>query len=191
MLHRIVQYNCQEESALVLFFPHIYLFTFVSSLQSSVPTCGCVRNTWWEDSMYTIYLNKNFIYFFALQKVIKLFYTTGIWAVGFGASSVPSQYRCPPGKQVVSLQVTIARLCKTVQARWWCALKQLTLCAFMAYMVSGRNICNLIHARSLCLHDVTLWLYFVLSKVISPSCNDDLTVKKDQCLVRSFADSKL
>lgn len=26
--------------------------------------------------------------------------------------------------------------------------------------------------------------------VISPSCNDDLTVKKDQCLVRSFADSK-
>uniref|UniRef100_A0AAZ3RK57 ARID domain-containing protein n=1 Tax=Oncorhynchus tshawytscha TaxID=74940 RepID=A0AAZ3RK57_ONCTS len=27
-------------------------------------------------------------------------------------------------------------------------------------------------------------------KVISPSCNDDLTVKKDQCLVRSFADSK-
>uniref|UniRef100_A0A8C8RAI9 AT-rich interaction domain 4A n=1 Tax=Pelusios castaneus TaxID=367368 RepID=A0A8C8RAI9_9SAUR len=27
--------------------------------------------------------------------------------------------------------------------------------------------------------------------VISPSCNDDITVKKDQCLVRSFADSKL
>ncbi|KAK7152684.1 hypothetical protein R3I93_010794 [Phoxinus phoxinus] len=26
--------------------------------------------------------------------------------------------------------------------------------------------------------------------VISPSCNDELTVKKDQCLVRSFADSK-
>ncbi|XP_025046615.2 AT-rich interactive domain-containing protein 4A isoform X3 [Pelodiscus sinensis] len=26
--------------------------------------------------------------------------------------------------------------------------------------------------------------------VISPSCNDDITVKKDQCLVRSFADSK-
>uniref|UniRef100_A0A3B4BSA5 ARID domain-containing protein n=1 Tax=Pygocentrus nattereri TaxID=42514 RepID=A0A3B4BSA5_PYGNA len=26
--------------------------------------------------------------------------------------------------------------------------------------------------------------------VVSPSCNDDLTVKKDQCLVRSFADSK-
>ncbi|TRY98458.1 hypothetical protein DNTS_017513 [Danionella cerebrum] len=30
----------------------------------------------------------------------------------------------------------------------------------------------------------------LLGKVISPSCNDDLTVKKDQCLVRSFADSK-
>nr|XP_029543589.1 AT-rich interactive domain-containing protein 4A isoform X1 [Oncorhynchus nerka] len=29
-----------------------------------------------------------------------------------------------------------------------------------------------------------------LALVISPSCNDDLTVKKDQCLVRSFADSK-
>ncbi|XP_004699042.1 AT-rich interactive domain-containing protein 4A [Echinops telfairi] len=27
--------------------------------------------------------------------------------------------------------------------------------------------------------------------VISPSCNDDITVKKDQCLVRSFTDSKL
>nr|2YRV_A Chain A, AT-rich interactive domain-containing protein 4A [Homo sapiens] len=26
--------------------------------------------------------------------------------------------------------------------------------------------------------------------VISPSCNDDITVKKDQCLVRSFIDSK-
>ncbi|XP_032044481.1 AT-rich interactive domain-containing protein 4A [Aythya fuligula] len=26
--------------------------------------------------------------------------------------------------------------------------------------------------------------------VVSPSCNDDVTVKKDQCLVRSFADSK-
>uniref|UniRef100_A0A8C3J7B1 AT-rich interactive domain-containing protein 4A n=1 Tax=Calidris pygmaea TaxID=425635 RepID=A0A8C3J7B1_9CHAR len=26
--------------------------------------------------------------------------------------------------------------------------------------------------------------------VVSPSCNDDITVKKDQCLVRSFADSK-
>ncbi|XP_062863255.1 AT-rich interactive domain-containing protein 4A [Trichomycterus rosablanca] len=26
--------------------------------------------------------------------------------------------------------------------------------------------------------------------VISPSCNDDITVKKDQCLVRSFVDSK-
>uniref|UniRef100_A0A672SE86 ARID domain-containing protein n=1 Tax=Sinocyclocheilus grahami TaxID=75366 RepID=A0A672SE86_SINGR len=31
------------------------------------------------------------------------------------------------------------------------------------------------------------WHYVL---VISPSCNDDLTVKKDQCLVRSFADSK-
>ncbi|XP_025046614.2 AT-rich interactive domain-containing protein 4A isoform X1 [Pelodiscus sinensis] len=29
-----------------------------------------------------------------------------------------------------------------------------------------------------------------VTKVISPSCNDDITVKKDQCLVRSFADSK-
>uniref|UniRef100_A0A4W4GY33 ARID domain-containing protein n=1 Tax=Electrophorus electricus TaxID=8005 RepID=A0A4W4GY33_ELEEL len=29
-----------------------------------------------------------------------------------------------------------------------------------------------------------------LDRVISPSCNDDLAVKKDQCLVRSFADSK-
>ncbi|KFP06444.1 AT-rich interactive domain-containing protein 4A, partial [Calypte anna] len=27
-------------------------------------------------------------------------------------------------------------------------------------------------------------------QVVSPSCNDDVTVKKDQCLVRSFADSK-
>ncbi|KAM4665896.1 AT-rich interactive domain-containing protein 4A isoform 3-T3 [Amazona ochrocephala] len=27
--------------------------------------------------------------------------------------------------------------------------------------------------------------------VVSPSCNDDITVKKDQCLIRSFADSKL
>ncbi|NXK81300.1 ARI4A protein, partial [Amazona guildingii] len=26
--------------------------------------------------------------------------------------------------------------------------------------------------------------------VVSPSCNDDITVKKDQCLIRSFADSK-
>ncbi|NXP15769.1 ARI4A protein, partial [Thinocorus orbignyianus] len=26
--------------------------------------------------------------------------------------------------------------------------------------------------------------------VVSPSCNDDITVRKDQCLVRSFADSK-
>jgi len=26
--------------------------------------------------------------------------------------------------------------------------------------------------------------------VVSPSCNDDITVKKDQCLVRSFLDSK-
>ncbi|XP_005143952.2 AT-rich interactive domain-containing protein 4A isoform X2 [Melopsittacus undulatus] len=26
--------------------------------------------------------------------------------------------------------------------------------------------------------------------VVSPSCNDDVTVKKDQCLIRSFADSK-
>ncbi|MGH0151465.1 UNVERIFIED_CONTAM: hypothetical protein FKN15_045633 [Acipenser sinensis] len=29
-----------------------------------------------------------------------------------------------------------------------------------------------------------------LALVISPSCNDDLAVKKDQCLVRSFADSR-
>uniref|UniRef100_A0A8C8EH36 ARID domain-containing protein n=1 Tax=Oncorhynchus tshawytscha TaxID=74940 RepID=A0A8C8EH36_ONCTS len=36
--------------------------------------------------------------------------------------------------------------------------------------------------------DRTSWY---LALVISPSCNDDLTVKKDQCLVRSFADSKL
>ncbi|XP_029568878.1 AT-rich interactive domain-containing protein 4A isoform X1 [Salmo trutta] len=35
--------------------------------------------------------------------------------------------------------------------------------------------------------DRTSWY---LALVISPSCNDDLTVKKDQCLVRSFADSK-
>uniref|UniRef100_A0A8C9TCB2 AT-rich interactive domain-containing protein 4A n=1 Tax=Scleropages formosus TaxID=113540 RepID=A0A8C9TCB2_SCLFO len=35
--------------------------------------------------------------------------------------------------------------------------------------------------------DQTSWY---LALVISPSCNDDLTVKKDQCLVRSFADSK-
>uniref|UniRef100_A0A6I8NVL4 AT-rich interaction domain 4A n=1 Tax=Ornithorhynchus anatinus TaxID=9258 RepID=A0A6I8NVL4_ORNAN len=30
-----------------------------------------------------------------------------------------------------------------------------------------------------------------LALVVSPSCNDDITVKRDQCLVRSFADSKL
>uniref|UniRef100_A0A673J6C5 AT-rich interactive domain-containing protein 4A-like n=1 Tax=Sinocyclocheilus rhinocerous TaxID=307959 RepID=A0A673J6C5_9TELE len=36
--------------------------------------------------------------------------------------------------------------------------------------------------------DSDSWHYVL---VISPSCNDDLTVKKDQCLVRSFADSKL
>ncbi|KAM6973585.1 AT-rich interactive domain-containing protein 4A [Aplochiton taeniatus] len=35
--------------------------------------------------------------------------------------------------------------------------------------------------------DKTSWY---LALVVSPSCNDDLTVKKDQCLVRSFADSK-
>ncbi|KAL1257565.1 hypothetical protein QQF64_010809 [Cirrhinus molitorella] len=35
--------------------------------------------------------------------------------------------------------------------------------------------------------DSDSWHYVL---VISPSCNDDLTVKKDQCLVRSFADSK-
>ncbi|CAB1335462.1 unnamed protein product [Coregonus sp. 'balchen'] len=35
--------------------------------------------------------------------------------------------------------------------------------------------------------DRTSWY---LALVISPSCNDDLTVRKDQCLVRSFADSK-
>ncbi|XP_041704021.2 AT-rich interactive domain-containing protein 4A [Coregonus clupeaformis] len=34
------------------------------------------------------------------------------------------------------------------------------------------------------------WTSWYLALVISPSCNDDLTVKKDQCLVRSFADSK-
>ncbi|XP_066525133.1 AT-rich interactive domain-containing protein 4A [Hoplias malabaricus] len=33
----------------------------------------------------------------------------------------------------------------------------------------------------------TTWYHAL---VVSPSCNDDLTVKKDQCLVRSFADSK-
>uniref|UniRef100_A0A8C1I9F8 AT rich interactive domain 4A (RBP1-like) n=1 Tax=Cyprinus carpio TaxID=7962 RepID=A0A8C1I9F8_CYPCA len=36
--------------------------------------------------------------------------------------------------------------------------------------------------------DSDSWHYVL---VISPSCNDDLTVKKDQCLARSFADSKL
>ncbi|XP_016119885.1 AT-rich interactive domain-containing protein 4A-like, partial [Sinocyclocheilus grahami] len=35
--------------------------------------------------------------------------------------------------------------------------------------------------------DSDSWHYVL---VISPSCNDDITVKKDQCLVRSFADSK-
>ncbi|XP_036397504.1 AT-rich interactive domain-containing protein 4A isoform X1 [Megalops cyprinoides] len=35
--------------------------------------------------------------------------------------------------------------------------------------------------------DRTCWY---LALVISPSCNDDLIVKKDQCLVRSFADSR-
>ncbi|KAL4656470.1 AT-rich interactive domain-containing protein 4A isoform X1 [Arapaima gigas] len=35
--------------------------------------------------------------------------------------------------------------------------------------------------------DQALWY---LALVISPSCNDELTVKKDQCLVRSFTDSK-
>uniref|UniRef100_A0A8C1HQR6 AT-rich interactive domain 4A n=1 Tax=Cyprinus carpio carpio TaxID=630221 RepID=A0A8C1HQR6_CYPCA len=35
--------------------------------------------------------------------------------------------------------------------------------------------------------DSDSWHYVL---VISPSCNDDLTVKKDQCLARSFADSK-
>ncbi|XP_060735592.1 AT-rich interactive domain-containing protein 4A isoform X1 [Tachysurus vachellii] len=35
--------------------------------------------------------------------------------------------------------------------------------------------------------DQACWFHAL---VISPSCNDDLTVKKDQCLVRSFADSK-
>ncbi|TSO25175.1 AT-rich interactive domain-containing protein 4A [Bagarius yarrelli] len=35
--------------------------------------------------------------------------------------------------------------------------------------------------------DQACWFYAL---VISPSCNDDITVKKDQCLVRSFADSK-
>uniref|UniRef100_A0A4W6G6P9 AT-rich interactive domain 4A n=1 Tax=Lates calcarifer TaxID=8187 RepID=A0A4W6G6P9_LATCA len=33
------------------------------------------------------------------------------------------------------------------------------------------------------------WCVFVL-QVVSPSCNDELVVKKDQCLVRSFCDSK-
>lgn len=28
-------------------------------------------------------------------------------------------------------------------------------------------------------------------QVVSPSCNDELMVKKDQCLVRSFGDAKL
>lgn len=35
--------------------------------------------------------------------------------------------------------------------------------------------------------DTNSWFYAL---VISPSCNDDITIKKDQCLVRSFADSK-
>ncbi|XP_052009304.1 AT-rich interactive domain-containing protein 4A-like [Xyrauchen texanus] len=35
--------------------------------------------------------------------------------------------------------------------------------------------------------DSNSWYYAL---VVSPSCNDELTVKKDQCLVRSFADSK-
>ncbi|XP_056623551.1 AT-rich interactive domain-containing protein 4A isoform X2 [Triplophysa dalaica] len=35
--------------------------------------------------------------------------------------------------------------------------------------------------------DSNSWFYAL---VISPSCNDDITIKKDQCLVRSFADSK-
>lgn len=29
------------------------------------------------------------------------------------------------------------------------------------------------------------------AQVVSPSCNDELLVKKDQCLVRAFSDSKL
>lgn len=28
-------------------------------------------------------------------------------------------------------------------------------------------------------------------QVVSPSCNEELLVKKDQCLVRAFSDSKL
>ena len=28
-------------------------------------------------------------------------------------------------------------------------------------------------------------------QVVSPSCNDEMLVKKDQCLVRAFSDSKL
>ncbi|KAF7704489.1 AT-rich interactive domain-containing protein 4A isoform X1 [Silurus meridionalis] len=35
--------------------------------------------------------------------------------------------------------------------------------------------------------DEACWFHAL---VISPSCNDDLTVKRDQCLVRSFSDSK-
>lgn len=31
----------------------------------------------------------------------------------------------------------------------------------------------------------------VCAQVVSPSCNDELLVKKDQCLVRAFSDSKL
>lgn len=31
----------------------------------------------------------------------------------------------------------------------------------------------------------------VCDQVVSPSCNDELLVKKDQCLVRAFSDSKL
>lgn len=60
----------------------------------------------------------------------------------------------------------------------------------MAENIIDQSTSNLIHAENLCLHDIT-HDNFVLSKVISPSCNDDLTVKKDQCLVRSFVDSKL
>ncbi|KAJ8288560.1 hypothetical protein COCON_G00012190 [Conger conger] len=41
-----------------------------------------------------------------------------------------------------------------------------------------------------CIQSMPDWTSSYLALVISPSCSDDLAVKKDQCLVRSFADSK-
>uniref|UniRef100_A0A8C9FB60 AT-rich interaction domain 4A n=1 Tax=Pavo cristatus TaxID=9049 RepID=A0A8C9FB60_PAVCR len=84
--------------------------------------------------------------------------------------------------------LALVQCCTSARPIWCSAVHQhgpSTLCPCLGCPADSRGVTSssLVVTEAFCRECCYL-------SVVSPSCNDDITVKKDQCLVRSFADSK-